>query len=144
MTATKKKPAAQVAHAKKAAKLKAAAKAKPTRPTSDRPPRPENDAPRATPISESPRGPRGPPRKHHIDKRAATLAAQPGDDDELMTVVECANWLGVSTEWLNIGRSKGYGPPFVRLSPNMVRYRRAGVRTWLIKRTHRSTAEYAR
>jgi hypothetical protein len=150
MTATKKKPSAQVGPARKAAKLKAEtrAKTKPDRPTSDRPPRPESDAPRSTPVSESPRGPRGPPspdeRRHHLDKRAAAIAAEPGDDDELLTVVECASWLGVSVQFLDIGRSRGYGPPFARLSRNIVRYRRAEVRAWLIERTHASTSEYRR
>jgi predicted DNA-binding transcriptional regulator AlpA len=139
-----KKPSAQIAPAKKAARLKAESKVKSTRPTSDDAPRVESDAPLATPISASSHGPRGPPLKHHIDKRAAALAAEDGDDDELMTVVECASWLGVSVQWLDDGRSKGYGPPFVRLSRNMVRYRRAEVRAWLIERTFASTSEYDR
>jgi hypothetical protein len=143
----KKKSAAQAALARKAKKLKdESSKARLDRPASDTPPRPESDAPIATPISASPRQPRGPPRRLHLDKRAAALAAEDGDPDELMTTVECANWLGVSTQWLEGARSSpaGYGPPFVKISPNIVRYRRADVREWLLARTCHSTSEYAR
>jgi hypothetical protein len=140
-----KKPSAQVAAARKAAKLKAAnAKAKPARPASDLAPRIESDAPVATPISASPRQARGPPRKFHLDKRAAAIAAEPGDDDKLLTTVQCANWLSVSVQWLDIGRSEGYGPPFQKLGPHMVRYHRGAVREWLLARTYYSTSEYGR
>jgi hypothetical protein len=83
-------------------------------------------------------------RKFHLDKRADAIAAAPGDDDEIMTTPETAAWLGVSVEWLNIGRSESYGPPFQKLGPHMVRYHRGRVRKWLLARTHRSTKKYAR
>lgn len=83
------------------------------------------------------------PKRHHLDKRAAEIASSPGSDDELLTTVQIAAWLGVSTQWLEIGRSKGYGPPFERLSPKCIRYRRGKARKWLDGRTHSSTAEYA-
>jgi predicted DNA-binding transcriptional regulator AlpA len=137
------KKSAQVAPARKAAKLKAEIEGC-DRPASRRPHRPESDAPVATPISASPRQARGPPRKFHLDKRAAAVAAAPGDDDELLTTVQCANWFGVSVQWLDIGRSEGYGPPFQKLGPHMVRYHRGTVREWLLARTHHSTSEYRR
>jgi predicted DNA-binding transcriptional regulator AlpA len=86
------------------------------------------------------------PRTHHIDRRAdAILTATTGtNDDDLLSTPEMAAWLGCSTQWLEIGRAKGYGPPFERLSPRMVRYRRGKVRAWLDERSHRSTAEYAK
>jgi predicted DNA-binding transcriptional regulator AlpA len=79
----------------------------------------------------------------HIDKRAgAILAASAADDDDtLLTTVQCAGWLGVSEMFLIVGRTKGYGPPHVRISPNVVRYRRGDVRVWLTERTHRHNAE---
>jgi hypothetical protein len=84
-------------------------------------------------------------RKFHLDKRAAAIAAAPGDDDELLTTAETAAWLQVSVQWLDIGRSgKGYGPPYVKLGDHIVRYHRGRVREWLRKRTFRSTSEYAR
>src|SRR4051812_48907845 len=102
------KKSAQVAPARKAAKLKAESKARRDRPASRQPHRPESDAPVATPISASPRQARGPPRKFHLDKRAAAIAAEPGDDDELLTTSQMATWLGVSVQWLDIGRHAGY------------------------------------
>jgi hypothetical protein len=76
------------------------------------------------------------PLNHHLDKRAADLIEEGrGDPDDLLTTPATADWLQVSTEWLEVGRSKGYGPPYVRLSPTRVRYRRGDVRGWLVDRT---------
>lgn len=88
--------------------------------------------------------PAAPARKFHLDKRGQAIAAEPGDDDELLTTVQCANWLKVSVQWLDIGRSEGYGPPFQKLGPNIVRYHRGATRQWLRERTFHSTSEYAR
>jgi hypothetical protein len=85
------------------------------------------------------------PNHHHLDKRAAHLiaAASAGDPGDLLTTKQMATWLGVSVQWLEIGRTKGYGPPFVKLAPRkMVRYRRGDVQAWLAARVHASTAEY--
>jgi predicted DNA-binding transcriptional regulator AlpA len=139
-----KKNSAQVAPALKAARLKAKSKAKPDRPPSGRPPRSESDVPSATLIAGSPRRARAPPRRHHLDRRAAEIAAQCGDDDELLDTRQLANLLHVSTAWVEIARHEGNGPPFVRLTPRCVRYRRGEVRRWLIERSHRWTGEYAR
>jgi predicted DNA-binding transcriptional regulator AlpA len=80
----------------------------------------------------------------HLDKRAATLAAVPGSDDELLSTAETAVWLGVSVQWLEIGRSKNYayGPPFEKLGAKLIRYRRDKVRAWLDSRTFNCTSEY--
>jgi predicted DNA-binding transcriptional regulator AlpA len=140
------KKAARVAPAKKAARVKAESKAKPTRPKNDARRRAiESDAPTAVPISASPRQPRGPPlRKFHFDKRIDSIVSAPGGDDDLLTAAEVAAWLGVSVQWVDIGRSEGYGPPFQKLGDRLVRYHRAKVKAWLLARTHYSTSEYAR
>ena len=84
-------------------------------------------------------------KHHHLDRRADKIAAADvGADDELLTTRQLANWLGVSTQFLEIGRSKKYGPPFVRIGPRYIVYRRGDVFTWLKERTHASTAEYSR
>jgi hypothetical protein len=78
-----------------------------------------------------------PAARHHLDRRAAEIIEEGrGDFDDLLTTAATADWFGVSTEWLEIGRSKGYGPPFIRLSPSRVRYRRGDVLAWLHERTH--------
>jgi predicted DNA-binding transcriptional regulator AlpA len=85
-----------------------------------------------------------PPRRFHLDKRAADIAAEgAGDPDDLLNTAEVAGWLGVSTQFLEIGRTRGYGPKFVKLSPRRVRYRRSSVLEFLNQRTHAATAEYA-
>jgi predicted DNA-binding transcriptional regulator AlpA len=84
------------------------------------------------------------PTKHHIDRRADKIAAADvGADDELLSTREVADWLSVSTQWLEIGRSKSYGPKFTRMSARSIRYLRGDVLKWLRERTHASTAEYA-
>ena len=84
-----------------------------------------------------------PPQRFHLDRRAASIAASSaGDDDELLTTQEEAAWLQVSVQWLEIGRSKGYGPPYERLGPKTIRYQRGKTRKWLGQRSHYSTSEY--
>jgi predicted DNA-binding transcriptional regulator AlpA len=85
------------------------------------------------------------PQKLHIDKRAdALLATSSGrDEDDLLSTIEVAAWLGVSTQWLEIARLRGFGPPFTKLGPRTLRYYRKDVLAWLRERAHRSTSEYA-
>ena len=79
-------------------------------------------------------------------RRAAELLAHPdsqGEPAEPFTTRELARWLGVSVQFLEIARSKGTGPEFVRLGPTLIRYRRLDVNRWLLElRAHQSTAEY--
>jgi hypothetical protein len=75
--------------------------------------------------------------KHHIDSKAGQLLERLTDDlsdDTLMTTQETARWLNVSTQFLEIGRSQGYGPPATVLSPKVVRYKKNTVLRWLIER----------
>ncbi len=69
-----------------------------------------------------------PQRQLHLDKRIeqilAAMAADASGDDLLTTAQEAA-WLGVSKEWLEVGRAKGYGPKFVRLGEKLIRYKRS-------------------
>ena len=110
--------------------------------------------------------PRPNPKRLHLDRRADELLATPAPganalletpapaanglprsyaptDDDLLTTIEVARWLGVSTQWLEIGRCRGYGPIYVRTTPRRVRYRRADIVAFLRARRHASTAEYA-
>jgi len=83
------------------------------------------------------------PKTHHLDRRAdAIVAAGAGCDDELLSTQDVARWLGVSVPWIEIGRSKNYGPKFQRLSARHIRYRRGDVVEWLRARTYACTREY--
>jgi predicted DNA-binding transcriptional regulator AlpA len=84
------------------------------------------------------------PEKFHLDKRARTIAATAGDDDELLDTRELAAWFGVSEQWVEISRHRGFGPPYEKLGPRLIRYRRGKVRLWLDERAHQCTAEYTR
>ena len=97
-----------------------------------------------TPVAEK-------PATLHLDKRAGTLIAAADSDiknreahaDDLLTTAETATWLGVSRQWLEFGRIRDYGPKFVRMAPQVIRYRRSEVMAWLKEREHSHTAEYA-
>lgn len=80
------------------------------------------------------------PTRHHLDKRAALLAGVKGDDDELLTTPETAQWLGVTVQWLELGRMKNFGPKFLKLSNRVIRYRRGHVRAWLKTRARQHAA----
>ena len=84
------------------------------------------------------------PKKHHIDRRADQIVADGvGAADDLLDTRQVADWLGVSIQWVEIGRSKNYGPKFTRMSARSIRYLRGDVLKWLKARTHASTAEYS-
>jgi hypothetical protein len=88
---------------------------------------------------------KAPPRRHHIDRRADKIIADSAAeaDDDLLSTGAVADWLCVSTQFLEIGRSKNYGPRFVRIGPRTIMYRRGDVLAWLKQRTFGGTAEYA-
>jgi predicted DNA-binding transcriptional regulator AlpA len=78
------------------------------------------------------------PVRHHLDRRAAqlltTIKRRPAADD-LLSTRQVAELLGVSEQWIEVGRVKNYGPPFIRLAPRLIRYPRAGLVKWLKHRT---------
>jgi hypothetical protein len=89
--------------------------------------------------------------RHHIDKRAERLIADDAErlaaaedhNDKLLTTADVADWLSVSHQFLEIGRLRGFGPRFTRVTKRMIRYRRKDVIAWLEERVHQSTAEYS-
>ena len=83
------------------------------------------------------------PGSHHLDSRVPYLMTEgTGDPDDLLNTSDVAEWLGTSTQWLEIGRHKGYGPPYIRVSPKRIRYRRGDVLSFLAARKHHCTSEY--
>ena len=88
-------------------------------------------------------------RVHHqprflLDRRAQYIAnlAIGADPDMLLVTKQLAEWLGVSVQWLEIGRSRGYGPPYKKLGQKSIRYRIGDILKWLEERSYKSTAEY--
>ena len=49
---------------------------------------------------------------------------------EYLNTQQAAKYLQVSTQWLEIGRVKGYGPPFIKLS-RLVRYKKSDLDQWM-------------
>jgi len=87
------------------------------------------------------------PQTHHIDPHAnsviGTLAD--GDPNDLFTPQQVAGYLRVTISWLSVARSKGFGPPFIKVGPHMIRYRRRDILKWLQSRvTHRKTQQRRR
>jgi predicted DNA-binding transcriptional regulator AlpA len=87
--------------------------------------------------------------RHHpkfflLDRRAQYIAGQAigADPDMLLVTKQLAEWLGVSVQWLEIGRSRGDGPPYRRLGKRAIRYSVGDVLKWLEERSYKSTAEY--
>ena len=80
------------------------------------------------------------PQRHNLDRRARKLAAE--DSKDVLSTKELAEWLGVSEQWLEIGRGKNYGPKFKVYGPRMIRYLRSDVLAWLEERTYSCTTEY--
>ena len=84
-------------------------------------------------MSAKRKGPK--PRSHHIDQRADQVLATMGtDNDQMLTTRQVANMLGVSMQWLEIGRHRNYGPPCIQLGERCVRYRRDDIARWLEQR----------
>jgi hypothetical protein len=68
-------------------------------------------------------------QRHHLDRRAAKLVADHAADPkanspDMPNTRQVAEWLGMSNQWLETGRIKGYGPPYVRFSERNIRYSR--------------------
>jgi predicted DNA-binding transcriptional regulator AlpA len=76
-------------------------------------------------------------RRHHLDRRAGQLLANAPqlNADTLLSTRELADLLGVSQQWLELGRKRGYGPPWVRLGPHTIRYPYGKVIKWLRTRS---------
>lgn len=84
-------------------------------------------------------------RRLHIDKRAEQLLQDAATDNPaiLLSTKELAERLGVSVQFLEIARSRGHGPRFVRLSATIIRYRWGDVCEWLQRRSFAWTSNYA-
>jgi hypothetical protein len=84
-------------------------------------------------------------RRLHLDRRAEALVvtAPEAANDDLLTTQQVASWFGVTAQWVELARAEGYGPPFTRIAPQAIRYKRATVIAWLKEREHKRTSDYA-
>jgi predicted DNA-binding transcriptional regulator AlpA len=83
------------------------------------------------------------PAFHLLDRRADQLTQEVESGRDLLTTKYLAEFLSVSVQWLEIGRSRGWGPPFVKFGPRRIRYRKSDVINWLNERkSYHTTSEY--
>lgn len=73
---------------------------------------------------------------------SGNVAGPVKSDDDLMDPAETAVDLNCSKSYLDKLRVYGGGPPFIRLGPRMIRYRRGDARDWARARRFNSTSEY--
>ena len=59
----------------------------------------------------------------------------------LLTPAEAADWLRVSRSYLARLRVAGGGPPYIKLSPRLVVYRREDLEAYVTQRLRRSTSD---
>lgn len=62
-------------------------------------------------------------------------------DERLRSTMEPANFLTVDSGTLKRWRTKGGGPPYVKISANRCRYSLEALKAWAAERTRRSTAD---
>jgi predicted DNA-binding transcriptional regulator AlpA len=53
------------------------------------------------------------------------------DRKRLLTRREVAEEYGLSHRWLEVAACRGEGPPMVRITPRMIRYRVSDVENWI-------------
>lgn len=76
-----------------------------------------------------------------VEERQASPAPGPSDDD-LLDPREMAADLHCSKSYLDKLRVYGGGPPYIRLGPRKILYRRGDGRGWAQARRFNSTSEY--
>ena len=63
------------------------------------------------------------------------------DWPEVLTTEQAAAFLQCSTQYLEIARCKGGGPPYSKVGSRLIRYQRTALLQWLEKRQVTSTSE---
>ena len=69
------------------------------------------------------------------------LKDRPGWLDEAVTTEEASRIVGFPASTLHTWRSRGEGPPFLKLGGRAVRYQRRTLFAWLAARQRRNTAD---
>jgi predicted DNA-binding transcriptional regulator AlpA len=61
--------------------------------------------------------------------------------DACMRTPAAAHYLGIAESTLNKTRLTGEGPPFVKVGPRAVAYRKSDLDAWISTRVRRSTSD---
>lgn len=77
-----------------------------------------------------------------LETLADLIAARLQPPREVMDTAQAAEYLGLSRQFLEIGRCKGGCPVFVKWG-RVVRYRKAALDEWLTSHEKRNTSEGA-
>ncbi len=78
------------------------------------------------------------PRSHHIGTASATSDIS----SRLLPTRDAAFYLSLAEKTLRNLRSRGGGPPFIRLLSGRIAYRVGDLDAWVSSRQFRSTSEY--
>lgn len=65
------------------------------------------------------------------DSKKSTVEKSGQSGSRLLTRDEVADLYGLSKRWLEVVATKGKGPPLVRISARMVRYRVCDIEHWI-------------
>ena len=63
------------------------------------------------------------------------------EHDRLLGPGEAANYLDMTTRFLEARRSRGGGPKYIRIGANRVKYSLADLREWVSERRRTSTSD---
>lgn len=66
-----------------------------------------------------------------IQKNEVQVCGRTAFQTRLLTRKEVADLFGLSKRWLEVAAYRGVGPPMVRITPRMVRYRACDVEAWI-------------
>ena len=104
--------------------------------------RPRAPAPVAIPAAAPTATPATAPTATPATAPTATPAPLPPDGtDRLVDTDEAAMIISVTSKWLKDdrkrwkGKKKGYGPPFIRIGPRLVRYSVRAILDWAVANT---------
>lgn len=74
--------------------------------------------------------------------QALAAAQQPQPSREYINTEEASAYLGLSKPQLEIWRSQGDGPPYIKLS-RLVRYKKSDLDSWMVVRRQSHTGQNA-
>jgi len=80
-------------------------------------------------------------RKPNTNNQHEAPGAGAKERARLLTRTEVAEIFGLSKRWLEVAACQGEGPPIVRITPRMVRYRFADIEAWIEAHTDYGTAK---